>query len=137
MVLVAFATTTLTVLWATVVVVVLAPPSPWCVVVVWAVAVVVVVAPAAVVVVEPPAAVVVVVVTVAAVLGAPLTLGRVPTATRMAVPTTNATRTSPARTTDRCDTLRDESVSCPSASIPDKLVVPPDPKQAFALVGQL
>ena len=105
--------------------------------VVWAAAVVVVVevAPAAVVVVEPPAAVVVVVPTAAAVLGTPLWLGRVPTATRMAVAATNATRTRPARRTDRCETLRDESVPCPSASIPDQPAVPAHPKQAFALVG--
>jgi hypothetical protein len=97
------------------------------VVVVWAT--VVVVAPwAAVVVVEPEAAAVVVVV---AVEEATLTLGRVPTATRMAVPTTNNTRTRPARTTDN---LADESVSCPSASIPDQPAVRTRPVQAFALV---
>jgi hypothetical protein len=129
-VLVAFATATLTVLWGAVVVVVLVavPWWPALVVVVWAT--VVVVAPwAAVVVVEPEAAAVVVVVEEAT-----LTLGRVPTATRMATPTTNKTRTRPARTTDN---LADESVSCPSASIRDQPAVRTRPVQAFALVVPL
>jgi len=115
-----------------VLVVVLAAVPWWPVVVVWAVVVVwpvVVVAPPAAVVVVPPVATVVV---VAAEEGTPLTLGRVPTATRMAVATTNATRTRPARTTD---TRADESVFGPSASIPNQPAVPPAPVQAFPLVG--
>ena len=61
-------------------------------------AVVVVVAPAAVDVVEPPAGTVVGTV-VGAVLGTPLTLGRVPTATRIATAAMKRARTTAARTT--------------------------------------
>ena len=95
-VLVALATSTLTLLCGTVVVVVVAPLWPWleCVVVVVGFVVVVVVAPAA----APPAAVVVVppgrvVVVDGVVGGAPTTLGRVPTPTRIRVATTKKTRT--------------------------------------------